>query len=514
MRHVRVASATLIVLAAACAAEPAPAVEAVKPAVPAAPAREYTTQPSRAIALSNADPKQLAKAALFVTEDGGKTWRKDQEVAVPENAVSAPSFTFAAPKDGAYGLWTVATSRDGRAEPEPVAGAAPKLELVIDRAAPMLGRLDATVGGITNGQASLAISWQVADPNLGASPVSIEISADQGKTFTARSSGPAEGTTAINVAAVAGSPEVQVRVVARDLAGNVLTSPAKPFTLPVPAKPADPEAELAAAVAALPTPSELGVAGRSGSPIVTATAESPLASAEKAQPETAKPRATGGAATTAGGAAAGSTGAVSSGVVSGQDVETRYAQEAGSPTAQPRGRQADAVDGDPAPATFAAGARNTVADPGSPFLTGSDASAALDKARQADTDGNVDGALAQYLRLHRSSVAKAALEDEMNLLTRVGDNASIIAIANGLPPELRTDGVRLHAARASLRVNDNEAAAAWASKVRASTDEARPAMLVLGNALKALGRNAEAKRLFEKLAKGNDEIAAQARTSL
>ena len=39
-------------------------------------------------------------------------------------------------------------------------------------------------------------------------------------------------------------------------------------------------------------------------------------------------------------------------------------------------------------------------------------------------------------------------------------------------------------------------------------------MLVLGNALKALGRNAEAKRLFEKLAKGNDEIAAQARTSL
>ncbi len=521
MSHVRIASVTLLVLAAAYAAEPAPAVEAAKPA---APAREYTTQPSRSIALSNADAKQLAKAALFVTEDGGKNWRKDQEIAVAEQATASPSFTFTAPKDGTFGLWTVATSRDGRAEPEPVAGAAPKLELVVDRAAPALVRLEATLGGVADGKATLAVSWQVSDPNIATTPVSIETSSDLGKTFTAQTTGAADGTTAVTVPAIAGSPEVQIRVVARDLAGNVLTSAAKPITLPVAARPADPEAELAAAVAALPAPSELGVSGRGGSPIVTAAGESPLAS--QAQPEAAKPAAAtpaagaaAGAAVAAGSATSGSS-AASTGtatqpdVVAGQDVETRYAREAGAPSEQPRGRQADQAADDRPARSNEAGPRATVVDPSVPFLTGGAASAALEAARRSDTDGDVNNALDQYLRLHRSSVAKAALEDELALLRRVGDHATIIAIANQLPPELRTDGVRLHAARASLAEGDHAAAVTWAANVRASADEAREATMILAKALKAQGRDADAKRLFGQLANGNDDVAAQARAEL
>jgi hypothetical protein len=518
MNHIRVASATLLVLAAAYAAEPAPAVEAARPA---GPVREYTTQASRSIALSNADLKQLAKAALFVTEDGGKSWRKDQEIPVAENATAAPSFTFQAPKDGTFGLWTVATNRDGRAEPEPVAGAAAKLELVVDRAPPALALFEATLGGVADGKATLAVSWQVSDPNLVATPVSIEVSTDLGKTFTAETSGAASGTTALTVAAVAGSPEVQIRVVARDLAGNVLTSAAKPITLPVPAKAADPEAELAAAVAALPTPSELGVSGRGGSPIVTATGESPLAS--QAQPEAAKPAAA--ATAPAVGVAAGAVVAAGTStssapaeaqaqpdVVAGQDVEARYARAAGAPSEQPRGRQADQPIADERPMN--ANGRATVVDPGVPFLTGGAASVALEAARRADTEGDVEGALGQYLRLHRSSVAKAALEDELALLRRVLDHATIIAIANQLPPELRTDGVRLHAARASLAQGDHAAAVAWAAKVRASADEAQESMLILGKGLKGLGRDAEAKRIFSQLAGGSDDIAAQARAEL
>ena len=125
--------------------------------------------------------------------------------------------------------------------------------------------------------------------------------------------------------------------------------------------------------------------------------------------------------------------------------------------------------------------------------------------------GDVEGALAQYLRLHRSSVAKAAIEDELSLLRRVRDHATIIAIVEQLPPELRTDAARLHAARASLQLGDAESAAAWAAKVRTGSSEAREGMLVLGQALKALGRGAEARRIFDQLAGGNDEIAAQAR---
>lgn len=503
MRPLRVVSTTLIALASLAAADPAPAVET--PKAPA-PAREYTTQPTRTITASQGDAKQTAKVALFVTDDGGKSWRKDQELPVAEGAAAMPAFTFTAPKDGAFGLWTVATSRDGRAEPEPVAGAAPKLELVVDRAAPALSRLEATLGGVADGQATLALSWQVSDPNLASDPVAVEVSTDLGKSFAVRHTGKAEGTTALTVPAEA--PEIQVRIVARDLAGNVLTSPAKPVALPVVAKPANPEAALAAAVAALPAPAELGIAGRSGTPIVSA-GESPLASAAPAATPAAQPAGTAAPASGTAPAGAPATGSEPE-VVANRDVETRYNREAGAPTEQPRGRQSGSEAATPAQQT-STGPRATVVDPSIAFLTGGAAAAALENARKAEQDGDVDGALGQYLRLHRSSVAKAALEDELSLLRRIGDHSTIVAIVDQLQPELRTDAARLHAARACLRLGNAEAAAAWAAKVRASAPEAREALFVLGKALKDLGRNAEARRVFDQLSAGNDEIAAQAR---
>jgi hypothetical protein len=504
MRHLRVASTTLAALASLAAAETAPAVET--PKAPA-PAREYTTQPSRTITAGQADAKLTAKVALFVTDDGGRSWRKDQELPVVEGAAAMPAFTFVAPKDGAFGLWTVATSRDGRAEPEPVAGAAPKLELVVDRASPALSRLEATLGGVADGQATLALSWQVSDPNLGSDPVAIEVSTDLGKSFAVRHTGKAEGTTALTVPAEA--PEIQVRVVARDLAGNVLTSPAKPVALPVVAKPANPEAALAAAVAALPAPAELGSAGRSGTPIVSA-GESPLASAAPAAaPAATQPAAT--AAQPAGTAPAATPAAgTEPEVVANSDVETRYNREAGAPAEQPRGRQSGGGT-EAVAAPQPSGPRATVVDPSVGFLTGGTAAAALESARKAEQDGDVEGALAQYLRLHRSSVAKTALEDELSLLRRIGDHGTIVAIVDQLQPELRTDAARLHAARASLRLGNPEAAAGWAAKVRASAPEAREALFVLGKALQSLGRNAEARRVFDQLSSGNDDIAAQAR---
>ncbi len=499
MRHLRVVSTTLIALASLAAAEPAPAVE--PPKAPA-PAREYTTQPTRTITAGKAEAKQTAKVALFVTDDGGRSWRKDQELPVAEGAAMMPAFSFTAPKDGAFGLWTVATSRDGRAESEPVAGAAPKLELVVDRAAPALSRLEATLGGVADGQATLALSWQVSDPNLAGDPVTVEVSTDLGKSFAVRHTGQAEGTTALTVPAEAA--EIQVRIVARDLAGNVLTSAAKPVALP--ARPASPEAALAAAVAALPAPAELGVAGRSGAPIVSA-GESPLASATPTAAPATQPT---GTAAAAPGSSAPAAGPDEPEVVANRDVETRYNREAGAPAEQPRGRSGGSSDAS-LQAQPAAGPRATVADPSIAFLTGGAAAAALQDARKAELDGDVNGALDQYLRLHRSSVAKTALEDELSLLRRIGDHATIIAIVDQLQPELRTDAARLHAARASLHLGKAEAAAAWAAKVRASAPEAREALFVLGKALRSLGRNAEAGRVFAQLSSGKDDIAAQAR---
>lgn len=500
MRHARIASATLLAIAGLAAGDaPAAAAEA--------PKREYTVQPTRTVTVANADVKQLAKVALFVTDDGGRSWRKDQELPVAPEAAAVPTFTFTAPKDGAYGLWTVATARDGRTDAEPVAGAAPRLELVVDRAAPALTTLDATLGGVTAGEATLAVSWAVADPNLAAEPVAVEVSADLGKTFAARHSGGASGTTALNVPVQGGVGEIQVRVIARDLAGNVLTSAPKSVALPASAAPADPAAQLAAAVAALPAVSELGVSARGGAPIVAA-GESPLAApaGEKPAETTAAP-----AQPQAQPAPARPATGDEPPVVADSDVEARYAREAGSPQAQPRGRQTGGDDaGAPAPAR-PTGPRAIAVDASVPYATGATAEGLLREARDLEGAGRVDEAHDQYLRLQRSSEAKTALADHLAMLRRFGDHATIVGIVAGLPPELRTDDARLHAARANLRLGDHAAAASAAASVRASAPEAREALLVLGLALKAQGRNAEARRVLDRLAGGNDEIAAQAR---
>jgi len=65
--------------------------------------------------------------------------------------------------------------------------------------------------------------------------------------------------------------------------------------------------------------------------------------------------------------------------------------------------------------------------------------------------------------------------------------------------------------RAAAATGQPAIAAAWAAKVRSSAPEAREALFVLARAVKSLGRASEARRLFDQLAGGNDEIAAQAR---
>lgn len=525
MRLVRVASASLLALATAIAADaapqpapaaaPAPAVApapaAAQVAPPPAPApqvpREYTAQATHTIAVSGVgDAKQLSKIALHVTEDGGKTWRKAQEVPVLETATAIPSFTFTAERDGTYGLWTVSTTRSGHAEAEPVAGLPPKSELVVDRAAPTLDSLEATLGGVSAGQATLAVSWKISDPNLGKEPVSIEVSTDLGKSFAAKAAGAADGTTGLAIPIADDASEVQVRLIGRDLAGNVLTSPARSVALPVKAKPADPEAQLAAAVAALPKPDELGTAPRGGSPIVTAGGESPLADAAVKPAAAGTGTAVAASAKPAAASAKPDTAAkpdAEAPPVAGQDVETRYARAANPATRTPVS--------DESPARAPATARAVAPDPDAAFLVGADADRALDKAQAAQRDGDTDGALAQYLRLHNSSVAKDALAAELALLRSVGDHRTIAGIADALPPELRTDTARLAAARANLELGNADAAITWASRVRANAPEAREALFVLGKGLKAKGRDAESKRVFARLASGDDEIAAQAR---
>jgi hypothetical protein len=487
MPCLRSVSATLLTLAALAAGEP-----------------QVSSQPTVAIGLTNAgEPGQIASAKLFVTRDGGTTWALAQEVPVAVGATALPTFNWSAPADGTYGFKTAAVKRSGGSEADPGPGVQPDSVLIIDRAAPTLDLLTASLGQVADGKANLAVSWKIADPNLGPQPVSIEVSTDQGKSFAATQTGAADGTTALNVPVANDAREVQVRLIARDLAGNVLTSPAKAVALPE--KPVDPEAALAAAVSRLPKPDELGTAR--ATPMLTA-GTSPLAETEPAAVAPVAPVASTAPTPQAPAATADP---ASPEVVSGRDVEAAYAAEAQRGTAQPpaRGRQlAPTPTPDaPAPATD----RGTSAPDSAPFLLGADAERTMAEAMKAEADGDVEGALAGYLRLHRSEVAKEAVAAELALLKRLGDHATAAGIVAALPPELRTDLAKLAGAKANLALGRPEAAAQLAARVRAKAPEAREALLVLGLAVKAQGRADEAKRIFQQLASGNDEVAARAR---
>lgn len=480
------AALAALALAAAHAGEP--------PLPPPLPRIVHTAQASHAIRVEHPDPASLASAVLYITTDGGQTWRRAQELSVPGDG-SVPAFPFVAPADGSYGFWTVAVARDGRRDAEPLPGMAPKLTIVVDRSPPALEQLDAVLGGVSEGRASIAVSWQVSDANLGADAVTIEASGDEGRSFAPVHQGERSGTTAISVP-IAGR-EMLVRLVARDLAGNVLTSPARSVTIPAEALPRDPEAELAAAVAALPPPEQLG-AGRSAPPIVSAA---PVAVATPAPAATEDARAAPAPAAVPDTRAAPAAAAPAASAPAPGGAPISAAAASTTPQAVPGATAAPR----PAPA------RPVSVDPALPFLSGAAASAALSDARRAEERGEVEAAHLQYLRLQRSTLAKAALEDHLLLLRRLGDDATILALVEALPPELRTDAARLHAAQASLRLGDAATAARWAASVRLRSEQAREATLVLARALRAQGRAQEARRLYDQLAAGDDVVAAQAR---
>ncbi len=469
MRRTVLTASLLSIAAASWGMEKAPAAPPVKPT--------FVTG-EQSIAIDTGDLKQVAKARFYLSRDEGQTWTLAQETVVDAAAPKAPVFAFKPQGDGSYYIVTATVYRDGRSEAEPAPKSIPgkALLLVVDSTPPVVSTLEATAQPITEPAATTAVidvTWAITEPHFASA--TLDVSLDGGASFTANQTIAVSGTARLTVDRPKDNA-VQLRITAKDTAGNQAPSLAKVVTLPLPP---DPEKALATAVSKLPT-----LADVQPPPDVPAVAATTAAAAVGT-----------GTGTDTAPAAAGTTSAATTPATPG---ETTTATPAPTP----------AVSGPVASSTTD---RAVMPPTGTTFLAGEKADSALAEARKLAEAKDVDGAHTIYLRLQDSAVARQAVAEDLAMLRTAGDAAAVVGIAEGLRTELRTDTVRLEQGKAQLAMGRAAEAEQVLRTVRKGSDEAREALLSIGKAAFAQGKIAISTKIYEKLAAGDDAIAAEAK---
>lgn len=469
-----VLSATLLAAASvAWAMEPGPTTPVIKPTI---------VSGEQSIAIDAGDLKQVAKARFYVSRDQGKTWALAQEIPVDAANPQVPRFAFKPQGDGSYYIVTATVYRDGRAEAEPKADSIPAkaLLLVVDTTPPVVSSLEANAEPVTDPNATttaVTVTWAISDVNF--TSATLDLSSDGGASFTAAQTIAATGTAKLTVPVKTKDGTIQLRIVAKDAAGNQAPSLAKSVTLP---QPPDPEKALAVAVGSLPTLAEVQ--------------PPPEIVAAPAKPVDGKP-------------ADGKS-------TDGKSTDSKPADGTVAPataaTATTDGKPATpAADAKPVATAPTTTARVVTVPANTTFLANPGAENQLTAARALRDGGEVDSALTIYLRLHDSAVAKTAVGEELAMLAKAGDAAAVVAISDALPPELRTDAVRLAHGKALLAVGRATDADAQLLRVRKGSDESREALLFIGKSAAAQGKTAIATKIYEKLATGDDAVATEAK---
>jgi hypothetical protein len=317
--------------------------------------------------------------------------------------------------------------------------------------------------------------------------------------------------------------------------------------------PPDPAAALAKAAAALPTLAEIGAAPAPVLPtatvpppvakpepppaLPTATVAPPVAAPEKpapvarpepaakpepaqaAPPPAAKPPATDVVIVDPPAKAAPA--AEPEGIVVGSNqtenaFNRKLAAQRGTSAENPRTAARPAP---PARSATAPGAARTPADGArqpapAEYLHPQVAERTLSDARWLAREGLVDDACDVYERLRLSPLAKVALLEEVRLLNRQQRPRDALKLTAAASPELVSDALRLELGKAMLATGRPGDALGVLSEVNGDAPESREALLLIGRAYAAEGKPTQARRVFEHLAKGDDDVADSARAAL
>jgi hypothetical protein len=516
----------------------------------------YTGKRQQPLPLSNVgDPAAVAKARLFVTVDNGKTWTLAHELQIAEGTKELPKFPFSTDHDGAFGIMPCISYRNGQSEAEPKAGQVPPYVLVVDTTAPAIAQFDATLVGRATAKAVVRFNWSVMDLNPEKEPIAIEASTDGGARFTTIHRGDLDGAVELTVPVGPETTELHLRLVATDRARNVTVSPSRNLNLapmgdpPKPVAPLDPKEALAKAAATLPTLAEVGAGEikplptnaiappsreNPGAPVApkpsstSASATAPVTAAPTAPVAAPVPEARAEVVVNGKPYVAPTTTPTTAGtpdkpevVVADNSVDQAYyeALAASRPVTQPANPKTAPRTVLPPPPVAAPVAPPPQGDGRRAAITHTpvlvdDEVKTLSDARILATTGHLDDACDLYERLLFTSLGKTALLEDIRLLIAEKRPRDALTAITSAPLEVVTDQVRLDHGRLLLDLNRPAEVEGAVSGVGGNAPEARPALLLIAKAYLAMGRDAEAKRALEWLARSKDTVAAEARTLL
>lgn len=464
---------------------------------------QFINRRSNVLGLTNvADPALVAAAALFSTADGGQSWQLVAEVAAPADGRSFPKFTFTAPADGVYGLYSRTVFRTGHREADPRPGVAPLYVLAIDSTPPVFTTAEVRLVGTAANLARFHATWALDEANPSDPPVAIEVRSADGR-FLPVATGSAKGSLELSVPATAGTATLLVRFTATDRAGNTVRS--EPVALPLTAPPLDGAARtaLAQAVKDMPTLADLGI-GRQAP--ATAPAPRPPArptvrpapapvSAPAAPPPAPLPVAVAEPAVPP-------PPAIPAASDEAIPPPPAIPVAAGPPPSRPEPVEPPVEDGQrPPPPKLA-------------YVSGDKADDLLRDARVAVRFNRHDEALDFYDRVLSSSRIEDGIHDLVHLLTRLRRPKDLCTVVDALPPEYHDDQVRLEHGRALVTLGRHASAEQVLSGIGSRSLEAREARLLIARCWRATGRDADATRVLTALAVGDDGIAQAARAAL
>lgn len=472
---------------------------AALPAVLAA--ADAVTPVTRRQAIEIRDPvielSALSRSDLWVTADGGRSWRHYDSQSVADAAVEPPQFRFAPDQDGTYGFALVRAWRDGRQDAPPTPGLPldPASQITIDRTPPSIDQWSAEAQSSDPLGIRVAVRWAVSDPNPGPDPVTIELGQPGSDSWTTLATVPATGASELMVPA-GGS----LRLSVVDSVGNRGTSTT--WTAPV----NEADGDLESAIGALPA-------------LDTNTADS----ATEATPDSATTTTTAANASDPVSEAETTESAPAEASDSSDLIDAEPTEAAGPPPlpsdinpellvilAEARARRDQQVSRrsrDP----NAADPSLVLAELPPGLLLAPLSDDALTAARTASTAGDLSNARALYVRLLDSDRASDAWPEMLDLLRRHQRLDRAASQLAQVPPEAAGDKLSLAIAR--IELERERGFSAEAALVGIATDSAyqREAQLLAAQALLIQpGRSAQGLAILRHLSRDMDAIGRAA----
>ncbi len=457
------------------------------------PPTQYVNRRSNTLGLTNvADPAAVASAALFSTNDGGRSWQLVEEVAAPADGKSVPRFTFTVPADGTYGLYSRTVFRSGHREADPRPGTSPLYVVVIDSTPPAFSTTEVRLVGTAAGMARIHATWSLTEANPVDPPVTIEMRAADGR-FLPIGTGSMKGALELSVPVPTGATTIQVRFSATDRAGNAVQTAPTVIALTPPQLSGATREALAQAVKDMPTLAELGV-GKATKPTTTIPSAShqPTHTQPPAQPRPTPPA-----------------------VTPPPPVTEPVTAPPTVPAAEPP-PAIPAAEPPPAVPVMAKPVEDGLRPPPPKltYVSGSQADDLLRDARVAVRFDRFEEALDFYDRVLSSSRIEDGIHDLVHLLTRLRRPKDLCTLVHALPPEYHDDQVRLEHGRALVSLGRHAEAEGVLNGIGSRSLEAREARLLIARCWRAGGREADARALFTTLARGDDAVARMAQEAL